>query len=643
MADPLDLPGNSLTAPEPTHSDQIQPGYRYAKALCEAARSAAAERARGFTANWDYMLGKGHWKSAKTMAARQIDQWAFKGVCNWTFATIKTKAAMLTTAPSEIFCEPLDQKSTYLDRLLVKSAIEHELTRLRFNQVKEDAYLWGSVSGVGISMISAKPDPLTGAMVLALQPIRSDEFFKDPSADSITSPNCRYVVWETELDMSTVRSMWPSKVDQVKPNSRQVTGGWTYKPGGSDDNLIYGTAGEFVVDSQNTLKSRKARVSFVWIRDESITADLQEVILKNAGPGYQCVSCDALYEIGTIDPSLQCPTCSGNLEDVEIPAKVRHDRIERRTYPYGRLIVYSGTTLLYDGENPYEIETVFPFAVYHHERIPGDFYGANDVTLLASLQEAENTVISMGVDGVVLSMFGPFEYPVSCKSYTELGNGPKERHPVPDHLAGKARFVGSSGADMQLWNGVLANIEHQFQILSGIAPMGFGQASTPPISATEAEISNARLSDRMKGHASAYSQYQSDVAGLVDEMARQFYDQPMSVSMQMPDSEIKSTEIEWGQLPKVNIRVEVNTHEALKDKLLGQNAIPVFSDPVLQNSPYFPDILGALGFPPTRIKEMMARRGLQQELLPPGTSGPSPAALPSEPAQPLPEGGPNGF
>src|SRR6185436_12963969 len=104
-------PGNSIAPDEPRSIDQEQAGYRYGKALCETAKGAAGERAKQFKSNWDYLLGKDHWAKAASSAARQIDSWAFKGVVNWTYATVKTKASMICSAPSELFCDPLDDQS----------------------------------------------------------------------------------------------------------------------------------------------------------------------------------------------------------------------------------------------------------------------------------------------------------------------------------------------------------------------------------------------------------------------------------------------------------------------------------------------------------------------------------------------------
>jgi hypothetical protein len=585
--------------------DTALPAYIYAKTLTLAARSAFQSRTKSFQSNWDYLVGRNHWRSAASTAARQIDAWSFKGVVNWTYATIKTKTSIILSSQSETYVDALDENSTYYDRLLVKSAVDHLLKSVRFHDVKRDALLSGSVTGVGISMWQYRPDPITGAMKLFLVPIKSEEFTPDPSADLITSPDCRYVVWSTDMDMSRVREIFLGKAKEVKPDPSNASepSGITYTMPG-DSNLIFGPGQSIKEPSPNAAR-RKAKVNFVWVKDESMIEELSEVLVAEEEPGVWCPTCAQAYAISALDgPMDNCPICQSPMENVTVPPKMRTDRTIRRAYPYGRLIVYSGDILLFDGQNPYEIESVFPFAVYHHDRIPGDFYGQNDVSLLQSLQEAENTVLSMGVDGVVMSMFGPFEYPIGAKSYTELGNGPKERHPVPDHLAGKARFVPSVGADMNLWHGVLANIEHQFQTVSGLAQLGLGQTSSPPISATEAEIANARLSDRMKAHAREFSAYCSEV---------QFYDEAATTPVTFPDSSVKDIAIEWQKLPNVRVQVSVNTEESIRDKQVGQNITIGIQNGIL-DSPYAKLYLEMVGANPSQIKEVLDNKALAVEL-----------------------------
>lgn len=604
----------------PPVPDSALPAYKYAKALVNSARSSASPKTSTFKAKWDRFQGRNHWDAPKTMAAKRIDEWSFKGVCNWTYSSIKTKTAMITGATPEIFIEPIGD-STYLQRLQWKAAIEHLLESVRFDQVKKDAYISGAVTGVGIVMWQVRPDPLTDQDRLYLTPIKSEEFYCDPSADSINSPNCRFVVWEPELDMSTIRQMWPGKADQVKVEPKQITGGYTYSSKG-DENLIYGNAGEFYVDQQNTLCARKARVCFVWIVDESLTKDVEKVLVKQGGQGYACVSCGEVFRPGEHDGG-NCPTCQGFVGDVEIPNEYQENIVMEKQYPYGRLIIYSGDTLLYDGPNIYDIEGVFPFAVYHHDRIPGSFYGQNDVDSMSSLQTAENTVLSMGVDGVVLGMFGPFEYPVGAKAYTSMGNGPKQGYPVPDHLAGKARSIPMSGADTNLWNAVLQSIERQFQIHTGlISPMT--NPGSAPISATEAEITNSRLSDRMKGESEEFSRFCTDVANIGKQLAKQFYTNPVEVAAQFPDSVVRTMEVEISSLPDVNVRIKMEHAASIRDKQIGQNVAMGLQNGML-DGPNAKIFLESVGVPAGRIREIVEEKALAQEIGPP-----APAPLPPQ-------------
>lgn len=659
MAELLPYPA-SIAPPAESQTETPVPdkeiaAYRYAKALCETARSVASNKCKTFKVNWEFMRGKNQWQAAGNTTAQRIANDSFRGVVNWCWSVIKTKCSMITGAPSDVFCDPLDDQSSYYDRLLVKSVIEDDLARLNFKDVKRNAYLSGSATGVGVSMMTRKPDPLTGAMVNVLVPIKSDEFFCDPSADSTRSPNCRFVVWEPELDMSTIREMWPSKASQVKPDIRQVTGGFTYKPDRTDDNLIYGTAGEYIVDKENMLHSRKARVSFVWVRDESLIEDLHEIIIRQPIQGYGCVSCGALYEPGATPDTVSCPMCDGDMEPAEIPAKTQQERKIRKAYPYGRLIVYSGETLLYDGENPSEIETFFPFALYQHDPVPGDFHGENDVALLRSLQEEQNRTVGQLIDYVRLGVNGPVCYPVSYNSISQMGNGPNTRLPGPNMLPWKPFILHPEGFDIQSWAALSGALTQHFQVVSGLAQSLQGPSS-PPISATEAEISNQRLSDRMKGHAAEFSTYCSEVAALDYQLLQQTAreeaeaaqqrgesDPVRTIMVTMPDSTVKAIDIEVHKLPKVNVRIVINTDISIKDKLQGQNLMafttPGPSGQSGMDSPYADITLGKLGFSDSEIKEFMARRGLQQELLPPGGDQLPASAPPAAPPQPQPQGG----
>lgn len=594
----------------PPVRDSDKDSYRYAKAMVESARAGSEDRIKCFSKNWDWLRGRNQFVSWPQQGS--ADLWQFRGVVNQTWSVVKTKANILTSPRTEIFIDPLDEESTYYDRLLIKSANEHEAARTRFQDVKEKVYMSGAVTGVGISMITARPDPIFGNMVLIRTQVPSEEFLRDPSVDSITNPMCRYVVWGPLLDMSVVRDMFPSKAPFVKTENRQVSGGWTYSTQG-DSNLIYGTAGDYAVDKQGMLNSRKARVYFVWVRDESVIEDIHKVLISPGGSGLYCDICNVTYSDKSVETNI-CQTCGQEMEPVQIDDKYQETKEIKRQYPYGRLIVYSGDTLLYDGENPYELEGVFPFAVYHHDQIPGDFYGGNDVELLQSLQDAQNRTVCQLIDYVRLAANAPVMYPVGYKTITELGNGPNQRLPGPNQLSWQPYKLSTQGFDTGSWQALHGALNMHFQVVSGLASLGLGQVSSPPISATEAEIANARLSDRMKGHARALAQWATDDFNIQDQLMRQFYAQPMNTAVTMPDSSVKSVQIEVQKLPKASIRIVVSPEESVKDKLEGQVAA-IFLQSGILDSPYADLFMGKAGFSPNEIREFTQRHGLQQELM----------------------------
>lgn len=614
--------------------DTALPAYRYAKTLTHAAKGAIEGRTKNFKLLWDKFLGRYNWVSPTSGGARVLAGWCFQGVVNWTFSTIKTKASMILGAVSEIYVDALDDQSTYYERLLVKSAEEHLLKSVRAEEVRHKTYISGSVTGIGVSMWQYRVDPITGQWKLVLVPIKSDEFFPDPSVDSITHPDCRYVVWSTDMDMSRVREIFLGKSAQVKPEVSNVmeTGGMTYTTPG-DSNLIEGP-GQYLPSVRTNAATRKAKVNFVWVKDESLIEELNDVLVSEAQPGLWCADCAQSYALDAVE-SDSCPQCDMPMENVTIPPKMRTDRTIRKAYPYGRLIVYSGDTLLFDGQNPYELENCFPFAVYHHERVPGEYLGANDVELLDAIQDAQNRTIGQILDSTRLSLNGVFVYPVSCKSFTAMGVTPAERHPLPDNISWQPHFVAPESTNIALAQLAMGAIKEQFIVVSGLGGPSLGEVSSPPISATEAEIANARLSDRMKGHAREFSMYLSDEAEIGRQLAVQFYgDQQMNVPVTMPDSTVKDVMIEWANLPNVRVRVSVDPAQSIRDKQMGQ-VVSILATPgptgvAPIDGPHAEILLEAAGVAPNRIKELMDNRALNQEMQ---------ASLPAPPPLGLVQGG----
>jgi hypothetical protein len=126
------------------------------------------------------------------------------------------------------------------------------------------------------------------------------------------------------------------------------------------------------------------------------------------------------------------------------------------------------------------------------------------------------------------------------------------------------------------------------------------------------------MSERMRGHARGLGQWATDDINIQVQLMQQFYDQPMQVAVTMPDSTVKSIQIEVQKLPKARVRILVSPEDTVKDKLQGQNAMQMAQSGLL-DSPYADLFLGKLGFSPTEIKEFQNRKALQEELVPPGT------------------------
>src|SRR5262249_25112030 len=145
---------------------------------------------------------------------------------------------------------------------------------------------------------------------------------------------------------------------RVKPDDRGVGQiGHTINYSTRDDsNLFYGPTGDYLLDSSNVLKQRRARVCFVWIKDEEVIEEIRETIIRGEVPGYSCISCGTTLDpdAGEYPDGESCPICGGDMNEVTLPPRVNREQVKRRAYPYGRLTVYSGKVLLYDGENPYD-------------------------------------------------------------------------------------------------------------------------------------------------------------------------------------------------------------------------------------------------------------------------------------------------
>lgn len=283
----------------------------------------------------------------------------------------------------------------------------------------------------------------------------------------------------------------------------------------------------------------------------------------------------------------------------------------RRAYPFGRLIVYSGDTLLFDGDNPYQLEEVFPFQTYYHYRVPGYPYGFGDVPLLKPIQDAADLSISQLQDYCILAVYGLMEYPMGAKAYSKLGNVPRQTYPVPDHLAGKARIISPTDFNTPAWEALDRTLFREMEIvgqLQDTAGPPFGQA---PISATESNAIQSALSAGMRGHMDRLNQWDSDVANAVLQLGKQCYGEK-AAPMTMPDGTKKTVHADWSQFQNVRIRVSASIKEANEDKNIGQNIVALIGQGLIDKEDM--DIaLPKLGFTKQDIDEMNDRKQIRQE------------------------------
>lgn len=613
----------------PKKSDKTIPAYQYARALVEQAREGAKPYVSDTKKNWDYFLGKDHRQTPATAQASVLGEWMTQSCRNWLFRIIQQKHDQVLNAPHAVSVEPLDENSTYYERAQIKAVIEDELHRLRWSDLRRDAYLWGSVCGVGIGMISSRPDNLTGLAKIDVNMINPREFYIDPNADCLA--DAEYVVWEPTLPMTRWREMFPSRAMDIKPDvssAKPDEVGSTYKPDNTDDNLIYGEGG-YASEADKARRIRKARGCFVWIRDERLTEELQETVVQKESPGYQCVSCAATFEASAVD-SGQCPMCGGNLESVTIPPKVQSDRVVRRAYPYGRLIVYQADNLLYDGEPEDELEEVFPFFAYSHYRVPGCFYAYGDVSLLKQQQEQADITLNQAIDYIRLGVNSPTIYPVNEPHLAKLGNGPLQWLPARPENCNLIRRLPPEGFNVQAWEAVDRTQWRDMQITSGLLDTSSTAFPSAPISATESAGIQQAISAGIKSHLQRLSTgFDSGLVSMLWQLMKQHYTNPVGTSVQMPTSELKTIEVELQKLPQnVNIRVEAAIDDLERNKNIGQDTIKlveagILGDPRME--PFLPMILTAIGHKPHEIKDAIERIHMSRELGQPVAPGMQPA------------------
>jgi hypothetical protein len=564
----------------------------------------------------------------------------------------------LDAAPA-MHAEPLSDDVTTLDLEHAKNVTKHERDRLRMEKHRQTVYYDGTVIGKGLTHFYSEKDKLSGEMKLCAERVDPRRFYWDPSADSLAE--CRFVVYEPELDMSRIAEIFPEKAGEVKPSTKTDLGKpYSETRSRSNDELMYSTGtGMAVFEKDGQMHQKKADVAFVWVKSDELLEEVRAKVLKEERPGLRCLDCgvpmeeDAaepapMMDMGGIgdmmdggpemgmEPGMEdmappaCPHCgSPNLQPITLPEEAENETVISRKYPYGRLIVTTGEVLLFDGPSPWELETVFPFAEYAFDPIPGDFMGVSDVDLLKSVSMVLDKNQAMLLDAQRLTSMGVFEYPIGAEGYSQLGTQPGQTVPVSPELIGMSRWITPNGYNDRL-HSVLDEISmRDLQRISGISDVSQGMSPTAPTSGVEVQARQRAAATRIGQHMKAMSQYDTDCSNIIFQLMRQLYKGPRMFRYDMAMAPMLGQEMEaMGQAPSefqaisldvsmlppgIAIRMTADPDDIEKDRLEGQNVLGVitnvFANPgiLLSVAPYLDILLPSMGIKPQKAKELQTR------------------------------------
>lgn len=517
-------------------------------------------------------------------------------------------------------------------REVASNAVRHELERCNWHDLREDTYLTASIGKVGIAMVRTERDRLNGEYKVALDPADITRFYPDPSGSRLY--DCEYVCYEPQLDMSKVRAICdaygvPEKYKKIVPNASSSTGTMpTVSRSRTDDEIVYAPGSEIALSSKNEIRTRKANVAFIWIKDDALSVEVKSTVdsKPEADADLTCTTCGMVYES---DETPTCPEC-GSAEATYAE--------QTNMYPFGRLIVLCQEQVLYDGQNPLEIDCVFPFAAYVHYRIPGEFWGFSDLDLLKSNQMQADKTVSQLIDAMRLTSMGYLQIPAGEPAWANVTNEPGQKVPTRPENKDTTRWITPQGYNPQLHSIADNTIYSDFQRISGETDMAVSQAPSAPDSATEVKSRDTTRNQRIGRHLDAMNQFSSDLASLVWQVMVQYYVGPRPFMFSPNGSQFESVVLDVSTLPRnLRIRVEADIDAIEKDKLAGQNLVMAMQSGVI---PMMPDILlRALGTPEPIINEIMNRPEMQMHLMmmqnqaaamamgapPPGQAAPQPS------------------
>jgi hypothetical protein len=532
-----------------------------------------------FDENWKYAVGENHWPTPTSQYHVARDEWKAKTVRNRLWKTIDQKAAMVLDATPTVQAEPLstDVPTDILE--LASKVVQAELKRLRWHELREDVFLEGSVNGKALAHVYTKRDKLASEMgvdqaEICVELADSRRCYPDSSATRLSQ--CRHFTYEANMDYSRAIEAFPASVGKLKP----VPGNMVAKLDGKDamtrersnDELVTGPGGDLLLGKDGTVKECKVDVAMTWIVDnESLSREVKYALDESGQP------------IAKTD--------------------------SKRTYPYGRLIATTGEYELYDGESPYEIETVFPFAEYTHYRNSKRYWGYGEVAHLKSAQMVADKNMAIALDGARKVLFGNLEAPISAEGgYSNKGNAPDEVILMPPELMGMAHYVNPSNVNMGFLSWIDATNDKDFGDMSGVNDALSGNLPTTPTSGKEIQTRAKLASTRIGRHLKHMNEFDSDLANVVFQMMRQNYVGERTFMVEGLNGQLESIKADVSQLPPgIAIRIEADPDEIEKSELEAQVVQMLVDSGRLKDPsfiPYMQILLPSYGLRPQKAKEM---------------------------------------
>lgn len=232
-----------------------------------------------------------------------------------------------------------------------------------------EAAVWAEVCGTGFLRIGWDPDRYYGMGDVTVEAIDPRCILPDPDAE--TERGMQFVIYETILDLSDIRRLFPRRGEAVKPEDS-----YSSKEGGYvSSNLTPGTPyqgplveGDSLLGRQTPgYKKARARVLDAFVRDDTLE---------------------------TVTIPLTDPTGLPMKDDNGNPIL---QQTRRMKYPGGRRIVGANGVILYDGPNT-NPGGDFGLVRVVLEPTMGAFWGSGFVQQTGEIQLAANKLASLVVE-----------------------------------------------------------------------------------------------------------------------------------------------------------------------------------------------------------------------------------------------------